>query len=94
MQADYMPLGWLASIIGGKIFYKFAGTRQTFEQVFSSLLKEINRYTSDEISSNMFKPNKPRPPPPSNNLNNEPNKINSFQNVNKILNGASRQSGS
>lgn len=53
MQADYMPLGWLGIIIGGKIYYKFAaasGLKLNFEQVFGNMLKEINRYF-DEPSS-------------------------------------------
>lgn len=54
MQADYMPLGWLGIIIGGKIYYKFAtaaGVKLNFEQVFANMLKEINRYF-DEPTSN------------------------------------------
>jgi hypothetical protein len=48
MQPDYMPLGWLGVLIGGKIYYKFAGSKQSFEQTFSSMLKEINRYIDDQ----------------------------------------------
>ena len=44
MQSEYMPIGWLGSIIGGKIFYKFIGTKLSFEHTFSNTLKEINRY--------------------------------------------------
>jgi hypothetical protein len=49
MQSDYMPCGWLASIIGGRLFYKFAGTKLPFEHNFSSMLKEINRHININI---------------------------------------------
>lgn len=49
MQPDYMPIGWLGVIIGGKIYYKFGGAK--FEQTFSSMLKEINRHLEDHTSS-------------------------------------------
>ena len=57
MQPDYMPLGWLGIIIGGKIYYNFA--KQSFEQTFINMGKEINRYASEE-STNSAKPNKAR----------------------------------
>ena len=48
MQQDYMPLGWLGIIIGGKIYYKFNGPRLNFDQTMSSVVKEINRYYQEE----------------------------------------------
>lgn len=58
MQPDYMPLGWLGIIVGGKIYYKFAGKQSSFEQTFASMVKEIGRHVSDESKT------KQRPPLP------------------------------
>ena len=59
MQPDYMPLGWLGIIIGGKIYYNFSGAKQSFEQTFTNMTKEINRYVSED-STNYLKANKAR----------------------------------
>lgn len=69
MQQDYMPLGWLGIIIGGKIYYKYTGGKQAFDyQTFSNMTKEINRYIDD---APIAKPIKPRPPNCSSLLNNK-----------------------
>jgi hypothetical protein len=56
MQADYNPLGWLGIIIGGKIYYKFAGSKQSFDQTFNQMLKEVSRYDSSNKVNNKSKP--------------------------------------
>ncbi len=55
MQADYNPLGWLGIIIGGKIYYKFGGSKQSFDQTFNQMLKEVSRYDSSSKMNNKSK---------------------------------------
>ncbi len=52
IQPDYMPLGWLGIIIGGKIYYNFSGAKQSFDQTFLNMSKEINRHVAEEASNN------------------------------------------
>ena len=51
MQSNYMPLGWLGIIIAGKIYYSFTDIKQSFDQTFSNMNKEISRHVSDEFPS-------------------------------------------
>jgi hypothetical protein len=48
MQPDYMPLGWLGIIIGGKIYYNFSGGKHIFDQTFLNMSKEINRHVAED----------------------------------------------
>jgi hypothetical protein len=81
MQPGYMPLGWLSIIIGEKLYYKFAGAeKKQFEHIFYNLMKEINRYSDDQviISSTSSSSNTS-----INNNNNNNNKLNKASKSNK-----------
>ncbi len=53
VQTDFEPVGWLAKLVDGKIFYKFSSpARVSFESAFASMIKECNRYMLKEEKLN------------------------------------------
>ncbi|CAF0785528.1 unnamed protein product [Brachionus calyciflorus] len=82
MQQDYSPHGWLGIIIGGKIYYKFAGQRVNFDQTMSSVIKEVNRYYQEE------KPKSRLSNLNSTNSSNQSNNLSSSNTYNNNLNGS------